>query len=155
MTINKFQGKTKEEAIEKAKKAFGETAVIMNVKEVKPKGIFKMFKKSSYEVTAAMEEKENYVNPMKALHSPQMMHDSINLAADEDVLSIKKAEPKVEVVRENFWISIFYQLTFFRFLNFTLGILTSFKNFLLVFFCSCLDRLFSYLLFHLQYRVQS
>ena len=47
-----------------------------------------------------MEEKENYVNPMKALHSPQMMHDSINLAADEDVLSIKKAEPKVEVVRE-------------------------------------------------------
>ena len=100
MTINKFQGKTKEEAIEKAKKAFGETAVIMNVKEVKPKGIFKMFKKSSYEVTAAMEEKENYVNPMKAFHSPQMMHDSINLAADEDVLSIKKAEPKVEVVRE-------------------------------------------------------
>ena len=100
MIINKFQGKTKEEAIEKAKKAFGETAVIMNVKEVKPKGIFKMFKKSSYEVTAAMEEKENYVNPMKALHSPQMMHDSINLAADEDVLSIKKAEPKVEVVRE-------------------------------------------------------
>ena len=40
MTINKFQGKTKEEAIEKAKAEFGPSAVIMNIKEVKPKGIF-------------------------------------------------------------------------------------------------------------------
>ena len=38
MTINKYQGKTKEEAIEKAKQELGENAVIMNVKEVKPKG---------------------------------------------------------------------------------------------------------------------
>ena len=33
MTINKFQGKTKEEAIEKAKAEFGENAVIMNIKK--------------------------------------------------------------------------------------------------------------------------
>ena len=44
MTINKFQGKTKEEAIQKAKDEFGENAVILNVKEVKPKGMFKTFK---------------------------------------------------------------------------------------------------------------
>ena len=59
MTINKFQGKTKEEAIQKAKEEFGENAVIMNVKEIKPKGIFRFFKSSTFEVTAAMEEKEN------------------------------------------------------------------------------------------------
>ena len=47
MTINKFTGNTKEEAIEKAKEAFGSNAVIMNVKEIKPKGFFGIFKSSS------------------------------------------------------------------------------------------------------------
>ena len=55
MTINKFTGKTKEEAIECAKQAFGPNAVIMNIKEIKPKGLFGIFKSSTYEVTAAMD----------------------------------------------------------------------------------------------------
>ena len=33
MTINKFQGKTQEEAIAKAKEEFGERAVIMNIRD--------------------------------------------------------------------------------------------------------------------------
>lgn len=85
MTINKFLGKTKEEAIEKAKKELGENAVIMNVKEIKPKGIFAIFKKSSYEVTAALEEKETVVSPMNVLNSQKKIHDNINLAADEKI----------------------------------------------------------------------
>ena len=43
MTISKFQGKTKEEAIKNARDEFGENTVIMNVKEVKPKGLFAIF----------------------------------------------------------------------------------------------------------------
>lgn len=82
MTINKFQGKTKEEAIERAKKEMGEAVVIMNVKEIKPKGLFRALKTSSYEVTAALEEKEQ-ANPATALHAPFTMHDKINYAADE------------------------------------------------------------------------
>lgn len=46
MTINKYQGKTKEEAVEKAKQELGAVAVVLNVKEIKPKGMFKMFKLS-------------------------------------------------------------------------------------------------------------
>lgn len=91
MTINKFQGKTKEEAIEKAKAEFGNNVVIMNVKEVKPKGIFKAFKSSTYEVTAAMEEKENFVSPAKALDVSKKLHDNINIAADE-AISIPRPE---------------------------------------------------------------
>ena len=34
MTINKFQGRTREEAVDKAKKEMGEAVVIMNVKEI-------------------------------------------------------------------------------------------------------------------------
>lgn len=85
MTINKYQGKTKEEAIEKAKQELGQGAVIMNVKEIKPKGVMKVFKTSTYEVTAAMEEKEKFVNPLSALHTPLKMHDTINLTADEQL----------------------------------------------------------------------
>ena len=53
MTINKYQGKTKEEAVEKAKQELGAGAVVLNVKEIKPKGMFKMFKNTLYEVPGA------------------------------------------------------------------------------------------------------
>lgn len=85
MTIKKFQGKTKEEAIAKAKAELGMGAVVMNVKEIKPKGIFQAFKKSTFEVTAAMEEKDTYTDSSSALRSAQKMHETINMAADEPI----------------------------------------------------------------------
>ena len=54
--------------------------MIMNVKEIKPKGLFRALKSTTYEVTAALEEKEQTVNPLPALHAPLKMHDSINLS---------------------------------------------------------------------------
>ena len=95
MTINKFQGKTKEEAIQKAKTEFGENAVIMNVKEVKPKGFFRIFKSTTYEVTAAMEEKEQNVNQTIAMQNMKKLHERINCAADEKI-QIPKPEVKTE-----------------------------------------------------------
>ena len=56
MTINKYTGKTEEEAMEKVRKELGNAAVIMNVKVVKPKGISGIFKGNTYEVTAAVED---------------------------------------------------------------------------------------------------
>lgn len=85
MTINKYQGKTKEEAIEKAKQELGAGAVVLNVKELKPKGMFKMFKNTTYEVTAAMEEKERFINPLPAMEKTKPLHDTISLAADEKI----------------------------------------------------------------------
>ena len=85
MTIKKFQGRTEGEAVARAKAELGENAVIMNVKEVKPKGIFQSFKKSSFEVTAATEEKEKHVDSGMALKNLQKMHETINVAADEPI----------------------------------------------------------------------
>lgn len=85
MTINKYQGKTKEEAIEKAKQELGAGAVVLNVKEIKPKGMFKVFKNTVYEVTAAMEEKERFVNPVPQMEKLKSVHDTISLAADEEI----------------------------------------------------------------------
>ncbi len=66
MTINKYQGKTKEEAVERQSRSWAR-AVVLNVKEIKPKGMFKMFKNTLYEVTAAVEEKEAF--PAETLRS--------------------------------------------------------------------------------------
>lgn len=88
MTINKFQGKTKEEAIEKAKAEFGPNAVIMNVKEVRPKGFFGIFASSTYEVTAAIEERESFTSSINAAvntASTTRTRENINLAADEEI----------------------------------------------------------------------
>lgn len=56
MIIKKYQGTTETEATAKAKEELGQDAVIMNVKSVKQKGLWKLFKKSYYEVTAAIDE---------------------------------------------------------------------------------------------------
>lgn len=95
MTINKYQGKTKEEAIAKAKQELGEGAVVLNVKEVKPKGMLKVFKNSVYEVTAAMEEREKFVSPAFAANTAQKKPESINLAADEQI-AISHPQPKLQ-----------------------------------------------------------
>lgn len=58
MIIKKFQGKTEEEAVEAAKKELGEGIVIMNVKNVKRKGLFALFMAKMVEVTVALEEEK-------------------------------------------------------------------------------------------------
>lgn len=99
MTIKKFQGKTKEEAIQKAKAEFGENAVIMNVKEIPPKGIFGFFKSSTFEVTAAMEEKDNSVISLKK-NIASVKKDNINLAADEEIKLPKIQRQTYDVISE-------------------------------------------------------
>lgn len=58
MIIKKFQGKTEEEALEIAKKELGNSVVLMNVKQVKKKGLFSILKPQMVEVTVALEEEQ-------------------------------------------------------------------------------------------------
>jgi len=97
MTIKKFQGKTEAEATEKAKKELGDGCVIMNVKEVKPKGVFSFLKSVTYEVTAAVEEREKNYDSSAAIKNVQRAK-SINVVADEKI----KIEPaqKTETIPE-------------------------------------------------------
>ena len=80
MTINKYQGRTQEEAIRIAKEQLGENAVIMNVRPIKSKGLFHFLKDSAYEVTAAVEEQQ----PV-AKSSGLAIQDNINFSADEEI----------------------------------------------------------------------
>ena len=56
MIIKKFTGKTEAEATEAAQKELGSGVVIMNVRQIKPKGFFAAFKPKLTEVTVALEE---------------------------------------------------------------------------------------------------
>lgn len=56
MIIKKFQGNTETEAIMLAKEDLGKDAIVMNIKTIKPKGIFSIFRKTKVEVTAAVDE---------------------------------------------------------------------------------------------------
>ncbi|GHU41010.1 hypothetical protein FACS1894111_02590 [Clostridia bacterium] len=88
MTIRKFIGKTESDAKEKARAELGLAAVIMNVKEIKPKGFFKGFKSSSYEVTAAKEEEDSTPSGSSFLERMKELEDKsggLNLRADEKI----------------------------------------------------------------------
>jgi len=91
MTIKKFQGRTEEEATMRAREEFGVNTVIMNVKEIRPKGLFRSFKNSIVEVTAAIEESAE-VPRMTMPVVPKSPAGNINMAADETI-SIPRAEP--------------------------------------------------------------
>lgn len=56
MIIKKFQGKTETEAVETAKKELGNNVVVMNVRNVKKKGLFSFLSPQLVEVTVALEE---------------------------------------------------------------------------------------------------
>lgn len=56
MIIKKFQGKTEAEATELAKKELGNQVVIMNVRNIKRKGVISFLKPQLVEVTVALEE---------------------------------------------------------------------------------------------------
>ncbi len=104
MTIKKFQGKTEAEATALAKEEFGAGTVIMNVKEIKPKGFLRSFKTSMFEVTAAIEEAEPSQPVRPAVPANMPAAGNINVAADEPI-SIPRAEEMKEVFAtvENTW----------------------------------------------------
>ncbi len=103
MIIKKFQGNTETEAIMLAKEDLGKDAIVMNIKTIKPKGLFKMFRKTQVEVTAAVDE--NTEEPKKSeskvsaqfndkinekLHPEQKAEDDETKALNEKLNSLAK-----------------------------------------------------------------
>ena len=58
MIVKKFQAPTEMKAIIKAREELGSTAVVLNIKSIKQRGLARLFKKDAVEVTAALEEKD-------------------------------------------------------------------------------------------------
>jgi len=87
MIVKKFQALTETEAVMKAKEELGSGAVVLNVKTLKQRGIFRLFKKDIVEITAALEEKEfvHNISQSKPRFKNSIVENSqsINIVADE------------------------------------------------------------------------
>ena len=73
MIIKKFQAQTETEAIMLAKEELGKDAIVMNIKVIKPRGLYKLFKKPTVEVTAAADEEVVYSEGEKMLSELQKL----------------------------------------------------------------------------------
>lgn len=122
MKIKKYEGQTEKEAMLKVKEDLGREALIVSIKNIKPKGLYKIFKKPYYEVTAALDEVQTKEDASKKLNlrGPQLNESAFqkqqNLADDESFINLfrslagnaeskksqatlEPAEEKVELVK--------------------------------------------------------
>lgn len=90
MIIKKFQAGTETEAIMMAKEEMGSSAVIMNIKTIKHRGISRLFKKDIVEVTAALEERHT---------TGRIPTNTIDLVAREQVMP-ELSVPKTNAIEE-------------------------------------------------------
>ena len=105
MIIKKFIGKTEEEATAAAKKELGNNVVIMNVKQVKAKGIFAFIRPKMVEVTAALEEEQEKFSPVKKEQSVVSGMPQASAAPErklsEDARSIEAKLENLQTLLEN------------------------------------------------------
>lgn len=72
MVIKKYLAASEKDAMVMAKDDLGNDAIVMNIKKIRPKGIFRMFLKEKVEVTVAVDENSQPQNPQpKVAHSSQ------------------------------------------------------------------------------------
>lgn len=91
MIIKKFQASTETEAIMMAKDDLGKDAIVMNIKTIKPKGIFSIFRKTVVEVTAAVDE-ENEGEKKKENKPESKVSSQFNAKIDEKLHPERKNE---------------------------------------------------------------
>ncbi len=81
MIIKKFKANSETEAIMLAKDELGKDAIVMNIKKVSPQGIFRLFRKSTVEVTAAIDELQTYGE--KPLRKDSSLNDNSSVFLKE------------------------------------------------------------------------
>lgn len=92
MIIKKYVGKTEADAIEMAKKELGNDVVVMNVKEVKPKGLFAFLRPKTVEVTVALEDEKDKFSPLRKETTPKATAEKL----ERKIESTSSIEEKLE-----------------------------------------------------------
>ena len=98
MIIKKFTGKTEAEATEAAKKELGNGLVIMNVREVKKKGLFSFLSPKQIEVTAALEDESPQRSAVNSLNRTEASGAGVGTAK---TVSMKNSTENIEKKLEN------------------------------------------------------
>lgn len=81
MKIKKYEGATEQEAMLKVKEELGKEALIVSIKNIKPKGFYKIFKKPYVEVIAALDDKSLF----KSNNNNNSTDGNLNLKPKENI----------------------------------------------------------------------
>jgi flagellar biosynthesis protein FlhF len=100
--IKKFTANTETEAIMLAKEELGKDAIVMNIKTISPRGIYKMFRKPVVEITAAVDENIIYRNdkPKVITPTPQRKTSLPDIIYDDEPINRAFKNPGVEMFSE-------------------------------------------------------
>lgn len=101
MIIKKFKGKTEEEATESAKKELGSHIVIMNVRNVKRKGLLKFLRSQQVEVTVALEEESERMAAARREEALKAQPLVSAIAQKQNSMeSVKRPDPALQIKPE-------------------------------------------------------
>lgn len=84
MIIKKFTAATETEAIMLAKEELGMDAIVMNIKKNIPKGIYRLFRKPTVEITAALDENIVYQQDRDEKQKKEPPKRNPNIIYDDD-----------------------------------------------------------------------
>ncbi|MCR4721192.1 MAG: flagellar biosynthesis protein FlhF [Lachnospiraceae bacterium] len=85
MIIKKFTGKTQTEALKAARDEMGSDAVVANTREIRPKGLARIFKKPIYEVTITLDENPPKHEPSRKESMMAALKSNPNVIVEDDV----------------------------------------------------------------------
>ncbi len=93
MIVKRYTGNTETEAVMKAKEDLGPNAVVLNMRNMKQRGLARLFKKDYVEITAALEERDfaQNINSRKPTAAPKTEPQRIDLSAGDDTAPQKDA----------------------------------------------------------------
>lgn len=86
MIVKKFEAPTENEAIMKARAELGSQAEVLKTRKLESKGFWHLFKKTSYEVTVALEEQAFAKDINKKRPTMAQVQPALDLLADDDIL---------------------------------------------------------------------
>lgn len=104
MVIKKYIAATEEEAINLAKEELGKDAIIMNVKKTIPRGIYRLFKKASVEITAAVDDPKQEADPVQQVPDFSKLQEAIRrqeFQAAPDSKVAKKEADREKLMQNN------------------------------------------------------
>lgn len=103
MIVKKFEAPTETEAVLKAQEELGSNAVVLNVKTLKQRGIFRLFKKDVVEITAALEENEfiGNMNARKQGSKPDDKNAGVQQKQEPKSSFSAVADEKIDIINDS------------------------------------------------------
>lgn len=97
MLIKKFQAASEQEALQLAKQELGKDVIITHIKSIKPKGIYRLFKKPVVEVTAAVDRDEAYERePLRPVRPETVQQGTFDIRVPKETEHSYAIEQKLD-----------------------------------------------------------